>query len=1281
MATVESPGDRAPTRAFRRSRPDIDVLRTRYNVLVREEPGVIPTTVIAAKGAVPVVGRLSEQDLVPDQSLRREDEDAFNHEAIAVTLADLVLVADAPLNVALFGRWGSGKSSIYELLRREVRKHDDEENIALVRYDAWKYGGESLQRNFISFAASKLGFKDNDNNRNFHRGLYEKRRGVEIRFASVPGRSRWERLTQSFAPLWLFAWVFGALVVVFSLLVGLASLATDENFLGQIAKTLPGFLVSTGGVAVLVAGAKVVMDGVTTDVEQSQPSAEEQFSETFDELVRRTKAEKKKTRLVFFIDELDRCSPDDVVATLTGIKTFLDHEDCVFIVAADREVLECALEKLPQSTPYDEQNPYYSSASSFFDKVFQHQMPLPPLRGQRLTKFARDIVRGRGGLWGELRDADPSGRLLDRVVYVLVPSHVRSPRRVKVLLNAFATNVRIAEGRGIDWLSRALQLAKLTAIQTEFPLLASDLHNEPRLPEFLLEAPPKPSRRVAALLTKYGEAHVSSDFVGGAVAPTDAPGRGDDDDEAGVVKTHVTELELEAAQPTDLPLNSASRTDREASARSALVGMQHAWLRRYLERTADVEQLGRDLLFLEAAGAAVGLEDGALGELLETDAPESPLRVIEAMEERGVSERIQVVRVLAAMSEDEFGEERKNVMTALLGVAKLVGEPLGEAGHTAVAAVNSFETEQRLGENLLLDALALGVAAKDVELVERVGQRADLLATRSRVRKAAGMLDRLPEAIAWRVHARLAEEMADGPDLLIEALMTLPRSAASSLYFSEAVRNAVVDIIESEEDDGAFVEQLVSTVSGHEALAKDVQGQLLRSRHRYDTAWLNAAVVRESLTPAEANDHALLALDYAPVEHWPEWTTYLAPTVPGSATYASYPAARLVGEGADADPDAAIEVLTVVAPFLNDLKPEAATRITDALAARLNSATWWDSDESLASQETSHRLARVLLTAADQALVDSVVQLLEEDVDRPRLVAESVGTPVAGAAAVKGLRRMGARLPSENVVALYEAWSQASVESSEPVQQQLIVALLRLAAVAQAAGEAPDTSQLTVDRILELPDRMLRRSRLTPVEDWLSLGPELDAVVRLLVTKGPSNIGKAVQQYCNGLPAAKRTALAESLFHAGAHADWLEIVGEQDVDDDALTQVFVSAVLNGTTDAIRTQLAQYIVALKPTTGPAQKALAGLIIELVDSGKTGRFETAQRLLCVLKPNHRSTKPLRDAFVRAADHSNLTLPPRRAKELEAANVTLPKKALPKKTLLGQAVKQAKNVLGSK
>ncbi|WP_210493626.1 P-loop NTPase fold protein [Patulibacter sp. SYSU D01012] len=1184
-------------------------------------------------------------DLIPDQALRSTDQDAFNHAAIASTLADLVLEGERPLNVALFGRWGSGKSSIYELLRRAVRERDPRKSVELVRYDAWKYGGESLQRNFISFAATSLGFEESVRaNRDFHRGLYEKRRGTELSFAADSDTNWAHRL----APLWVFGVVFVALVVLFSALVGSASVLTDENFLGQVAQSLPGFLVSTGGVAVLVAGAKLVADGITTEVEQSQPSAEEQFSKTFDKLVKQAREDRGRDRLVFFIDELDRCSPDDVVATLTGIKTFLGNDNCVFIVAADREVLESALDALPQSAPYDPDAPYYSSASSFFDKIFQHQMPLPPLRGRRLTGFARALVLNRGGLWKDLRAAQEPHRLLDRVMYVLVPSHVRSPRRVKVLLNAYATNVRVAEGRGIEWLEHALELAKLTALQTEFPALAADLQQEPRLPEYLVAAPPGLSPRVTALIRRHGGTHASGAFL--------------DASDSGAAK------DAAAAEPTDAPLHSPGAASFGDGDARALARTQHALLRRYLERTADVPSPGRRLLYLEAAGLAVGLEDGALGELIESDAPESPARVVEAMHGRSDKERRQVVRVLADMSEGEFGEERNNVVTALLGVVGLVDGPLGRDGDAALAAIAAYEQERPLAGDQLILALPLalrteGPAAR--ELVTRLSDDPELLATRTSVARAAALLGMTPDPLTARIHTRVAEALDDGDATpLVDALEILGDDDALELLHGQDVRQSIGARLGEDTED--FAASLIAGVGAKPRTAVCLQRELLMQRFTYDVAFANAATIRPLLTPSGANDHAMLALQHAPQEHWSEWVSYLDPTEPGGVGWAGFPVERMLEMyGAEAAAADAQTTLAALVPFLNAVGEARLTAIVEAATATLTSNVWWTSEDTVQEQVESHGFMRTLVRAPDPELVDAINVVMFRDIERARITAASAGVSANGNA-MNGLRLLGSDLRPIDAAALYVAWRDSFDEPEAPTQQLLTLALLRLAAVAIGGGIDLDVSGLTVDRVLALPAEWRNRSDLTPARDWLTLRPPPEDVASLLMasTTNPRGL-ETVRNYAQRLTSEERTSLAEALYSSEADARWLTVVVGEGADDVALVSLMAKDLRQAGNDPERNAIARYIRALRPLTSAAQRAVAELAIELVGEKKVGRLRTAVSLLEELGTEHRSATALKSTFARAVDEGGPKLKAGDERTLAGINVTLPKKCFERRT----------------
>ena len=45
-------------------------------------------------------------------------------------------------------------------------------------------------------------------------------------------------------------------------------------------------------------------------------------------------------RLIVFIDDLDRCDIENILAILSGLKLFLSSKQCLFVLAVDKEKLE-----------------------------------------------------------------------------------------------------------------------------------------------------------------------------------------------------------------------------------------------------------------------------------------------------------------------------------------------------------------------------------------------------------------------------------------------------------------------------------------------------------------------------------------------------------------------------------------------------------------------------------------------------------------------------------------------------------------------------------------------------------------------------------------------------------------------------------------------------------------------------------------------------------------------------------------------------------------------------
>lgn len=372
-------------------------------------------------------------------------EDRFRHADLVTELAALVCTVPTPANVALFAPWGSGKSGMGNLLATNL---EDRPGVRFVRFDASKFGQAPLRRHFISQVAKTLGKKNDE----FSRDLY---RNVDERDVTFPGRE--------------LAGLIGVftltLVVVIAALCAIAlfvSAVSSGGVKANWSRTVNDYLLPALPVAAIGAiFIKMATGGIIVKSTRSAPSGEEEFERLFRKLVDRVNAD----RIVVFVDELDRCSPMEVASTLETIKTFLEVERCVFIVAADHQVLEQALrKKARQQTPTDPTNPYYSAGSSYLDKIFQYQYQLPPLKSRRLTDFALELVRDRDGVWQRVEN-------LPEAVSVLIPTHVTSPRRVKVLLNSFALTYRLAERRAREGVldshlpARAGEMAKLVCLR------------------------------------------------------------------------------------------------------------------------------------------------------------------------------------------------------------------------------------------------------------------------------------------------------------------------------------------------------------------------------------------------------------------------------------------------------------------------------------------------------------------------------------------------------------------------------------------------------------------------------------------------------------------------------------------------------------------------------------------------------------------------------------------------------------------------------------------------
>ncbi|MEU8684199.1 P-loop NTPase fold protein [Streptomyces sp. NPDC048611] len=121
--------------------------------------------------------------------------------------------------------------------------------------------------------------------------------------------------------------------------------------------------------------------------------------------------------LVVFIDDLDRCSEETVLAVCEAVKVYLDVPGLAFVIGCDRSALA------PNGLLRD----LSPAASAFMEKIFQTSYRIPVADQQGVREYIDRCARAVG-----------IDQLLDeRLTTLLAERSARNPRRIKRLVNGF----------------------------------------------------------------------------------------------------------------------------------------------------------------------------------------------------------------------------------------------------------------------------------------------------------------------------------------------------------------------------------------------------------------------------------------------------------------------------------------------------------------------------------------------------------------------------------------------------------------------------------------------------------------------------------------------------------------------------------------------------------------------------------------------------------------------------------------------------------------------------
>jgi len=206
---------------------------------------------------------------------------------------------------------------------------------------------------------------------------------------------------------------------------------------------------------------------------------------------------------------LDRTHHEKAVELLSTIKTFLEHNRCIFLIACDDAAIKKHLESVYANSENNNESPH-SYTDEFLRKFFSTFVRIPAFIGRDLQSYTEELLKETGV--PKLDDSD--------VAHIITTAFRDNPRQIKQSINVLLSHYLLAQERegGVNPLiipegiitNNIAFLAKLLIISQKYPneykkieenKLNSDEINElgkddPKFREFLNSTKLIPKKRI-----------------------------------------------------------------------------------------------------------------------------------------------------------------------------------------------------------------------------------------------------------------------------------------------------------------------------------------------------------------------------------------------------------------------------------------------------------------------------------------------------------------------------------------------------------------------------------------------------------------------------------------------------------------------------------------------------------------------------------------------------------------------------------------------------------------
>nr|WP_298793663.1 P-loop NTPase fold protein [uncultured Allomuricauda sp.] len=263
--------------------------------------------------------------------IKSKDDDLLNYYPFAEKIKEIIQGYSsnpAPLTIGIYGKWGTGKTSLLNLVERHIElfQKDKEDKLFIkFHYNPWLYQSkEEMLFDFFNTLSRKLVYSENE---------YLKKAGEQI--------------------------------------------LKYSRYLESVRLSVSGGIPKLFNAGITIEPYKI-LKALGEDLKGEEKSLEE-MKKDIDKTL-----EISNKKIIIFIDDIDRLDKDEIFMLFKLIKTNADFKNLVFIICLDHEHVAKAI--------YSRYGPGIESGKEFLEKIINIPLEIPLIEKADLDLFIKGKV-------------------------------------------------------------------------------------------------------------------------------------------------------------------------------------------------------------------------------------------------------------------------------------------------------------------------------------------------------------------------------------------------------------------------------------------------------------------------------------------------------------------------------------------------------------------------------------------------------------------------------------------------------------------------------------------------------------------------------------------------------------------------------------------------------------------------------------------------------------------------------------------------------------------------